>query len=475
MGRFLNPDAVASPKPVRVVDHPSPPAPAVIFAPPSATPVEKYNPSHKLTFRAGLGFIFVRIAVLPELIASVLHVNTYLLYLVGPPALFGTAFGGGITRTLRHSAGKWWLALSIWMALSLPFSSWLGGSIADFKSYTLYSLPMLFTVAGLTLTWSEVRATFTVTGVAGMVIIAAAGLFATTDEGGRTDLASATGSIGNSNDLASHLILVLPFVLYIAMDKRRASMIRIAMLAPIGYALKMILGTASRGALVAIGMSFLFVLLKASWKQRMAAITAVVILTVSAPFLIRGSAVDRLASLFGTVHHEEALESQEARTYLLKESIIYTLQHPVFGVGLGQFSNFEGKDSILAGKIGNWHETHNSFTQVSSECGLPGLIFFTMGIGSAIFSVSRTYKRARKRQNTEIANVCFCYLLSMIGFMTSITFLANAFRFYLPLMIGLAIAVSTIGDKELATSQPEESAARQPGKFGLPAVRLAPS
>src|SRR5271165_2478899 len=41
----------------------------------------------KLAFRAGLGMLFARMTALPELLAALTHTNTYLLYLVGPPAL----------------------------------------------------------------------------------------------------------------------------------------------------------------------------------------------------------------------------------------------------------------------------------------------------------------------------------------------------------------------------------------------------
>ena len=53
----------------------------------------------KLAFRAGLAMLFVRITVLSDILFSVLHVNTYLLYLVGPPAILGTFVTGAIGRT----------------------------------------------------------------------------------------------------------------------------------------------------------------------------------------------------------------------------------------------------------------------------------------------------------------------------------------------------------------------------------------
>ena len=402
----------------------------------------------KLAFRAGVAMLFLRVAVLPELLAAVLHINTYILYLVGPPAIVGVVLTGGLGRTFRHRAAWMWLCFFCWMILSAPFSSWIGDSVNGIKGYAEFSFPLLFTVAGLTLTFREVRTTFYAIGAGGLIVISAARLFAKNDNG-RMEMGSATGTIGNSNDLASHLLMVLPFLLFIAMDRRRSAPIRYSMILPAAYALWVIFGTAPRGALIGLGVSFLFVLFRASARQRVVALVIAAILAVSVPVFLGGNALVRLGSLFGG-KHEEAEESEKARSYLLRESLMFTIQHPVFGIGLNQFANYEGKLAIAAGKVGNWHETHNSFTQVSSECGVPALLFFVLGIGSALASVNRTYRRARREGYTEIADASFCYLLSMTGFLVSITFLSNAFRFYLPAMIGLAIALSTAAEREMS-------------------------
>jgi O-antigen ligase len=406
------------------------------------------DPFRKVAFRAGLGLIFVQVAVLSELLTSVLHAHTYVLYLVAPPAILGAAITGGLLRTLRDLPGKMWLGLVCCMLLSVPGSSWRGDSAHGFKDYLEYALPFLFTVGGLTMTFSETRSIFTTIGAAGVVVVSAASLFAK-EQSGRVVMASASGTIGNSNDLASHLIFVIPFLLYIAMDKRRAFLIRLLMIAPVAYALRTIFGTASRGAVIALIGAFLFALFWAPPKQRVAAVAIALILVVSIPFFLHGNAATRLESLLGG-EHEEAQQSEESRSYLLKQSLIYTVKHPILGIGLGQFANYEGQQSIAAGKVGNWHETHNAFTEVSSECGVPALIFFVMGIGSAMFFVNRTYRKARREGYPEIANACFCYLLSMVGFMISITFLANGFRFYLPLMVGLAIALNATAKREMS-------------------------
>lgn len=410
------------------------------------------NVLRRFGFLAGLATIFVKLTVMPELLATYLHVNTYLLWIVSPPALFAAFFTGGIAKTLRHKSGRLFLWFFLWMMIALPFSSWPGGSVPEFRVYAQNSFALMFVVGGLTLVWSEVRTAFVWIGVAGVFIIGAAHFLALEGSDGRLQMGSASSTIGNENDLASHLLFVLPFVLYLALDQRFNRALRILLAIPIAFGIFVIFATASRGGFISLFACFLFVLFRGSARQRMAAVTIGGVLVVAIPILLSGSnALDRLGSLFGG-QHEEAKESGDSRDYLLRKSILYTVQHPIFGIGMFQFPNYEGGMSVSAGVTGNWHETHNAITQVSSECGVPALIFFVMAIGTAMTSVNRIYVQARREGYTEIANASFCYLLSMIGYLTSIIFLSNAYRYYLPVMIGLAVALTLNAQKEMSGS-----------------------
>jgi putative inorganic carbon (HCO3(-)) transporter len=258
-------------------------------------------------------------------------------------------------------------------------------------------------------------------------------------------------TIGNSNDLAAHLLLVLAFLLFITMDSKRNSVIRFACLAGIGYGLWIIVGTASRGALLAVVASAIFLLWRASMAQRF--VTLAVGSVMAAVFVIGlpQATLGRLETLVGE-RNIEADESAASRSYLFQKSVLYSVQHPIFGVGPDQFINYEGKTSMTEGRRGAWHATHCTFTQVSSECGIPALIFYVCGLVSAILMVNRTYRIARQKGHVEIANACFCYLLGMVGFLVAITFLANAYRFYFPLMIGLSVSMSFAATRQMTAS-----------------------
>src|SRR5579884_3191542 len=72
-----------------------------------------------LTSRASTAFylaaalIFVRMSVLPEILAYITGTNTYILYLIGPPALLAVLFTGGLAKVFRARAAYYWTVMFI--------------------------------------------------------------------------------------------------------------------------------------------------------------------------------------------------------------------------------------------------------------------------------------------------------------------------------------------------------------------------
>jgi O-antigen ligase len=136
---------------------------------------------------------------------------------------------------------------------------------------------------------------------------------------------------------------------------------------------------------------------------------------------------------------------------LLKSSIQFTMQHPIFGVGPGEFSDYEAAFAKSESRRAAWQVTHNAYTQVSSEAGIPALLFYLAAIVMTFRTFGRVYRAARARpQLRSMAIACFCCQLSMVGFCTATVFLSLAYTMYLPTMSGLALAVGQSLDLELA-------------------------
>jgi O-antigen ligase len=63
--------------------------------------------------------------------------------------------------------------------------------------------------------------------------------------------------------------------------------------------------------------------------------------------------------------------SREARRIVMQEGIAAFMQHPLTGVGAGQFQNYNPP-----GRVQRWRETHNALIQVAAETGIVGLLAF---------------------------------------------------------------------------------------------------
>src|SRR5207248_2739531 len=99
---------------------------------------------------------------------------------------------------------------------------------------------------------------------------------------------------------------------------------------------------------------------------------------------------------------DSALSSTQSRKALLKSSIKFTIRHPLFGVGPGMFSVADNDDAVANGqRKGQWLGTHNSYTQVSSELGVPAFIFFVSAMVMALRSPYKLYRETRDDPRTS--------------------------------------------------------------------------
>lgn len=411
----------------------------------------------RMAFYLALGFIFVRISFLHEILTGAYGLKLYLPWLLGAPAIVGMILSGGIRRAFRASPVFFWTAFAVCLVVATPFSSWKGGSVDLLSNYFKVNFPMLFMTAGLPVDWRECKQmmySIALAAVASLVFwYGFAGV-----QGGRLQLAF--GSIGNPNDLAAHLLVVLPFLLFVT-EAVPNLIARAPVLLVVCWGVYSLVGTGSRGGLLALMAAVAFLFLRAPNRVRiglavLAPLVAVVVL-VKAPQY----ALERQATMFsdetpsGT---DEASASRSQRIYLLKKSILYTLQHPLVGVGPGEFMNFEGGSAIETGERGAWRATHNSYTQVSSEAGIPALFFFLAAILSSYRLLSRTYREARAgKEHREIAMAALYLMLSMVGFCCVILFLSMAYGYQLLVLSGCAVSLSSTWRLQQARANPSSS------------------
>lgn len=414
---------------------------------------DKDNLLRRFAFFMAVAFVFVRFSMIHEILTFHFGITAYLPWIFGVPAILGMLLSGGIRRTFRLKPAYFWTAFALWLIIATPFSFWRGGSVDLLRYYFKTEFPMLFLLAGLPVDWRECRQMMSAIALSGLVNVAIWHWFIRISEG---RLFLEFGSMANANDFAAHLLVVLPFLLFIVLAGERRWFLKATALGLIAAGVSLVVSTGSRGGLLALMASLAFVLLRSSGRVRVAVLVIAPLIALLAILTVPKYSLERQATLFTKqdLSDEQAQEisgSTQRRLYLLRTSLQYTLEHPLFGVGPGQFLDYEGATAVQSGRRGAWQVTHNSYAQISSEAGVPALFFLFAALVSTYLLLNKTYRRARTaKEHQSIAMAAFCIMLSFIGFCVSILFLSLIYKFYLPVLSGLAISLASAAEREFA-------------------------
>lgn len=409
----------------------------------------------KLAFYSTVALVFLHYTRLHEVINYYTNVNTRILYVFTVPAVLGFLVCGALRRSFSGRAVVYWTAFVIWMTLAIPFSTWKGGSITTVSAFIRAEYIMVLLLAGLPMTWKECRFLALTIGVAGIVNVGVAIQFTKDYGGGRVGTEFAT--LGNPNDYAGQLLMVLPMVIYLILYARRMKvLLRIVGTAAVLYGLYRVVAAGSRGAVLGLAIAGLFAFLATSGRRRVIVAAACAIGCCAMIPLISKSTLNRLMSYSSEYDPgSDAEQSAWIRRQLFQESITATLTHPIFGVGPGEFADFEGesKRNHEDTKVG-YVNAHNSYTQIAADNGIPGFLFYVGATLSSFLMLRRIWKRAAAAGRQEIADLCYFLSIGGIGFAVAIFFLNFAYFVYLPAFAGLVISLKLAVDRELRVATP---------------------
>jgi putative inorganic carbon (hco3(-)) transporter len=260
------------------------------------------------------------------------------------------------------------------MLATAPFSIWPGGAISlFFETFAKVLIVFVLILNTVTTPRRLEQVTWLVLMAGGYV--AARGVFdyargANLIEGGR--LAGAIGGIfGNPNDLALNLVAMLPIGFVAALSRRHSLQWRAVAGVFVLMMMATIIFTKSRGGLIGLVVVLLALLVVSRRVRPVIAIGLLGGTLVATPFL-PASFYHRMSTIFDA--EEDAAEftgSREARTTLMKEGLRTFAEHPLTGVGLGQFRNY-----VFPERKERWREAHNALIQVAADLGILGLALF---------------------------------------------------------------------------------------------------
>ena len=221
------------------------------------------------------------------------------------------------------------------------------------------------------------------------VIVVSLGFFAlkgavfTLLTGGIYRLQGPPGSfIADNNQFGMALLMTLPLVRYLQLTAR-SRWVRLGLAVTIGCFLVAVLGTYSRGAVVALAVTAVAMLVKSRHRMRLA-LMAGVALAAAVQFMPEYWHA-RVASIFA--YEEDA--SAQARLQSWSYAVDVAREHPVVG---GGFEAFRGnKASTSAG----YRSAHSIYFEMLAEHGYVGLaIFAALGLGAYV-SAGAVVRRAR--------------------------------------------------------------------------------
>ena len=382
--------------------------------------------------------------------------------------LLCTVFTNGIPRAFNSKAAMLLSALAGWFIVSIPFSFWRYGSLMLLTNYYSFAFLSFVGVTALIVTLQQLRK-LTWLIAAGAWVLALLALFYGSESLGRSGIsAEVSGSLTNPNDVALYLIFGLPFSVLVVLDPARSRLMRLLALAASMVTVYATLRTGSRMGLLGLLVLAVSLLLRGSMKLAVfgAGFLLAVLALVSA-VLPEGAMVRYRAMLHSDVEVfaeaqknedpnaaadqlEKARDSAASRKALILSGILLTLRHPLFGVGPGQFGNAMAQDGNrpLA-----WVQPHNTYTQLSSELGIPGFVLFVWVVIHSMRASYRIYRTNKGRRDLVwVSRLGYCLFTCFVAFAVMGMFAHQAYSFMVPLLCGLTVVLERVGGYESARS-----------------------
>lgn len=319
------------------------------------------------------------------------------------------------------------LGLFAQLCLAIPFAYYRTGSFelvtGVFLKVLLVSLVVMLTVSSE----SRLRKLLLVQTIA-MGVMA---VFSSWKYSGGRASGVVGGDFSNPNDLALCLVLAIPFAIMFFLTAR-------------GLLDRAIWGAASLvlvyTTLITYSRTGFLALLTAAvaclYHYRSALIRRPTLMFLCATlgvvvfFASPAGYGNRLATI---VHpDQDETGSAQQRRFVLNKSIELTLQHPLVGVGPGMFESLSGV----------WLQPHNTYTQLSSEAGLPALFIFLWLVHRA-FRNSREVRKICPR-NSPLYLIAGASQASLCAFAVGALFSGLAYHFFPYLLIAYSVALRQI-------------------------------
>jgi O-antigen ligase len=288
----------------------------------------------------------------------------------------------------------------------------------------------------------------------------------------------ARGPMDEPNRFAQILLMAVPVGFVLARDARR---LRGALLAAgcMLIALGGVLLTYSRGAFLTLVVLMLLAVPMKLLRFRglvIAGVASVVLMGVVVPgYVARIVSIAGVADLFGTgTAVVEADGPTQGRTTEMLAALAVYLDHPLIGVGPGQYLEFHSQTYMSLPEISirdivEPRRAHNLFLEFAAETGTIGIIIF-MAIPLLLLRDLELLRQTAGKTNPTLARLAACFSLVILAYLGTGVFLHLAYERYYWLAIGLAASAIGIIREELALGVKDSSHGADEARGMVPVV-----
>ena len=246
-----------------------------------------------------------------------------------------------------------------------------------------------------------------------------------------------TGIFGNTNDMALHLVTLLPVSIAFLFGSKGLSR-RIFYAGCSALAIAAIVLSYSRGAFIGLVVVFVYFTIKLGGRRRIEILFAVLGVGLLLVLLAPSGYGGRLLSIF--MPSLDPGGSADARRGELFRSIYVALRHPLLGIGMGNYQ----PEMSYRGLV-----THNSYTQVAAEAGMAALVFYLLFIVSPLRKLGQIARETlATRRNSSFYYLAVGLQASLIAYMVSSFFLSVAFNWYVFYLVGYAVCLRRLYESE---------------------------
>ena len=234
------------------------------------------------------------------------------------------------------------------------------------------------------------------------------------------------GLFDNPNDMALHLVTMIPIAVAFFLTSRHLPG---KLIYPVCVALMVagIVASFSRGGFLGLICATGYMVWRLSRTKRVFFLAIALVLCAGFVAL----APDDFRTRIATTGDSSSIQRQND----LKRSLFVLVHHPVFGVGINNYVLFSNTD----------HATHNAYTQIGAEMGVPAMLIYLMFLLAALKPLRQIgIDTSQSDPKSRFRYLAAGFEASLVGYMVASFFASVAYLWYLYYLVAYGICLARL-------------------------------